>query len=319
MPALILAILLLVTGACASTPELDVMLAESPRGAVYLERIPDRSFQAAHPITINRTTMARVLQGILVKDQNTLVQKMMAGISNTNRAFSDDEVAFLAPLLADGLARAAADQQVGFKLNQKGGPTYSEQGGAGLGSSEPPLRLAPKEITSGSLYAYGRSLYVTIEQYRYRPERPDTINMPNRRIPDRTGLADRTILFAPESAKRPDSYRTNLSTDTTLVIDYELVAALPVMTVTPARPAATAPGSQPTPAAQEAPASTGTGTPASEPDPELRSLQDQMRQKDAEMEELRKEMQDIRRQMGEASTGSQPPKSKTKPSSQESR
>jgi hypothetical protein len=106
----------------------------------------------------------------------------------------------LAPLLVDGLARAAADQQVGFKIRQTGAPAYSERAGAGLGSTEPPLQLAPKEITSGFLYAYGQSLYLTITQFRYRPERADTINMVNRRLPDKTGLAHRKILLTPEAA-----------------------------------------------------------------------------------------------------------------------
>jgi len=36
-----------------------------------------------------------------------------------------------------------------------------------------------------------------------------------------------TILFVPESAKRPDSYRDTRSTDATLVIDYDLLATIP--------------------------------------------------------------------------------------------
>ena len=203
---LLMSLALLLPG-CSTGPELDLTLHDSDRGTITLERISDRSFQAAHPITLAPDTLTRVLQGILVRDQHTLVKNFLAGKADTYRVFSDDEVAYLAPLLVDGLTRAAADQQVGFKIPQTGSPTYSEQGGAGLGSSEPPLRLAPKEITSGFLYAYGRSLYVTITQYRYRPERADTINMANRRLPDDTGLVNRTILFTPEAESSPDSLR----------------------------------------------------------------------------------------------------------------
>ena len=51
--------------------------------------------------------------------------------------------------------------------------------------------------------------------------------MANRRLPDDTGLLNHTVVFVPEAAKRPDSYLDARSTDKTLVIDYELLAALP--------------------------------------------------------------------------------------------
>ena len=41
----------LAVSACATGPEMDVMIHESERGTVYVERIPDLSFHAAHPIT----------------------------------------------------------------------------------------------------------------------------------------------------------------------------------------------------------------------------------------------------------------------------
>jgi hypothetical protein len=71
------------------------MLHESPQGAVYLERIPDRSFLAAHPIKIDQDTIARVLQGILVKENQGLLQNFLAGQSQAISAFSEDEVRYL--------------------------------------------------------------------------------------------------------------------------------------------------------------------------------------------------------------------------------
>src|SRR5215207_6571327 len=73
---------------CASSPELDTMLAESPQGAVYLERISDRSFQAAHPIKLNQDTLARVLKGILVKEDQGLLRNLVAGQPSMTPAFT---------------------------------------------------------------------------------------------------------------------------------------------------------------------------------------------------------------------------------------
>ena len=266
------------SSACSTGPEVDVTLHESPQGAVYLERISDRSFQAAHPIRIDSNTIVLVLRGVLVRSDQGVLQNLLAGKPDALRAFSDDDVAYLAPLISDGLMRAAADQQVGFRIEQIGLPGYSERVGAGVGSSEPPLTLRPRETTTGVIYAYGRSLYLTLTQYRYRQEPATTISMANRRIPDASGLVNHTVSFVPEAAKRPDSYHDARSTDKTLVIDYELLAKL--------RPASSGSASAQSSTTPASPPASTSGNP--EP-----------AKKDSDIEALRKELQEIKRQLAE--------------------
>jgi len=285
---------LLSLGSCASNPELDLMLHESPQGAVYLERIPDRSFLAAHPIKIDQDTIARVLQGILVKENQGLLQNFLAGQPQAVPAFSEDEVHYLAPLLAEGLTRAAVDQQIGFRLIRTGSSGRSQSDSTGSGASHSPGRLAMMETSRGSMYAYGRSLYVTVLEYHLRSEHTDSITKANHRQSDHTGLTDRTVSFTPESATRPDSYRGKNATNTTLVIDYLSLAAFPAHTPAHVRP--------PTPVKEASPQQAPPLTPDAERDAPLRLLQEQMNQKNRELEELRKELQDIRRQMREPAT-----------------
>ena len=295
-PSFVIALVLLSSWSCASTPEVDLLLAEAPGGTVYLERISDRHFQAAHPITILPETMDRVLRGILIKEDQGLLRQLSSGPSNPAQAFTDEEVKFLAPLLTEGLGRAAPDQQVGFRLSQSGSATFAQSAGAGVGSSEPPLQRSPVETTTGSLYAHDHSLYVTLAKYRHRQERPDTINMPNRRVPDATGLTNRTLSFTPESASRADSDGGIHSPGATLGIDLEFLSTLPVE----------ATGSMP-PSTQPPRAFT------SETDSQVRDLQEQMHQKNVELEALRKELQDIRRQPIDPSAGSNSSTTKPKP------
>lgn len=282
---------LLSLGSCASTPELDILLTESPQGAVYLERIPDRSFQAAHPIKIDQETLARMLRGVSVKDNQGLLQDLLAGQPPAVAVFTEDDIRYLAPLLAEGLTRAAADQQVGFRLIQSGSPGGKPSGDTGTSASESSKRLALMETTRGTLYAYGRSLYVTLLEFRTRSERTGTLHTPARRQPDYSGLLNRTVLFTPESARRPDSYRGSNTTNATLVIDYERLAALSPHTAPLPIPQTPVPQSS----RPSAPPSALDAT----TDPQLRRLQEQMSQKDRELEDLRKELQDIRRQMKE--------------------
>jgi hypothetical protein len=191
--------LLLIATACSTGPEVDFTLYETDRGAVYLERFSDRSFQAAHPITLSADTMARILRGVAVKENRELLGGLILGKPEAIRAFRDEDIHFLAPLLVEGLTRAASDQKVGFRVAQTG---------------------MPWESTTGSFYAYRQSLYLTIPWL-----------IPLSRYEGGGQAPPPTILFFPESAKRPDSYDNARLAESTLVIDYALLASLPADSV----------------------------------------------------------------------------------------
>ena len=182
--------------------------------------------------------MTRVLSGMVVKENRGVLGILVAGKPEAVRAFRDEDVEYLAPLLVEGLTRAASDQQVGFRVGQT---------------------RTQAESTKGSLYAYGRSLYLTLPwllvEYQVRAGGP---------------ARSSTILFIPESAIRPDSYRDTRSTDATLVIDYNLLATMPA--ASDMRPTAVQP---PTPA---------KGEPT---------------QRDTDLDALRKELEDIKKKLAE--------------------
>jgi len=281
-PVVLTLISCVIASGCASSPRPELTVHDSPRGAVYLERIPDTSFQATHPITLDSGTIARALRGIHVRDDKNALQALFASQSATTRAFSDEEADFLAPFIVTAFTRTTPDQWIGFRIIQTGSPSYSHKEGAGFGSSEPPLTLAPKETTAGVLFAHGRSLHMSLTQYRRRPQKPDTIGGPNRYYPDPTGLDRRELVFLPKEAQRPDTYRVGDADLPTLVIDYELLARLPDQ---PAAPVAVPPAaaSPVQPAAQ--PAATAQ-----------------------EVETLKKELQEIKRQLTEQQSKQDSPK-----------
>ncbi len=281
--------LVLITGitvafsACATGPDLDITVHESERGAVYVERVSDRSFQAAHPVTLSADMMARVLRGVIVKDSREGSRKSAANKQEAVRAFGDKDVEYLAPLLVEGLIKAASDQQVGFRVVQADDSMASHSNGLtfcvssvrfpGVCENEKPPGQVSEESTGGSLYAYGQSLYLTLTEYRHRTERAESDDRVHRRISNSTGLVNHTVDFLPESAKRPDSYRTARATNATLVIDYDVLAAMPAATdmrSTAAQPALPVKG---------------------EPS-----------QRDSDMDELRKELQDIKKKLAEQET-----------------
>lgn len=102
-----------VTSGCAS---ITGKIHESSRGSVYLEEVPDWSFVAAHPVSINPTTMANVLRGVQIEERKSMSNTTSGMELKAVRAFSDEEVEFLAPLLATALSKADPEELVGFRL-----------------------------------------------------------------------------------------------------------------------------------------------------------------------------------------------------------
>lgn len=276
---------------CAHAPEVDTILHEAPRGSVYLERIPERGFKAAHPAAIEEGLIARTLNGVIVTDRKTALQTAFSKTSAMARAFSDDDIKFLAPYLALALRQAATDQQVGFKVfSYPSDLSYSSKSGAGVGSSDPLLSNSSLlETTSGHLLAQDRWLYLTVTEYKKRPEQPDTINMANRRLPDATGQGDKDLVFEPKEALKPNG-KPGLfsgSSDTVFAIDYQRLARMPVEET-------------PVPLSEKRPAEPNAQPGAKEQD--IKQIKEDMKKKDVEIENLKKEMEDIRRDMGKPGT-----------------
>jgi hypothetical protein len=222
---------MLLMAACSSESRLGSESAESRQGTVYLKQISDPSFQAAHPIKIETAVIGKVLSGILIRNN----EPAAASTSSPSRAFAGSDIGYLAPLISENLRRATSDQQVGFRMGD----------------------------VAGVVYAYGRSLYVTLTQY---PSGSDTATATTT---DGTGMGEWTVAFIPEAAKRPDSYLDPRSRQATLVIDYELLAILP--------------------SASLASASATSRSGSEKPEPS----------RDAEIEALRKELQEIKKQLAE--------------------
>ncbi len=289
-PSVFLALLCVIGTACSTTAPTGKILFEDPRGTVSLQTMPDQSVQATHPITLEPTLIAQVLKGMTVQDQERGIQRLLAGRSSPVPVFSDDQIQFLAPLLAEGLRTAAPTERVAYRVQ-------TTHPGSMLESSI-------TETTAGSLYAYGRQLYVILSQYRYAPTRANlNVNDTAYRMsrPDSSGLRDRILLFTSSAALRSDAFDPPTgkeSTDCFLAIDYQLLQQAP--TATTAERTAPQTGTSLTPGS-----SVGAG-----------ASESQARSTEAlsqEVEALRKELQSVQQQLGKQPTKPDNPKRKTAP------
>ena len=310
-PSFFLALLCLISTACGTTDQNTKILFEDPRGTVSLQTMSDRSIQASHPVNLEPALLARILRGIEIQDQEHGLQRILAGPSSPVPVFSDDQIRFLAPLLAEGLRTAASDQRIEYRVHT----TYK---GSALESST-------TETTAGSLYAYGLQLYVTLSQYRYAPTRPNmnlSYGSYGSRLPDSSGLRDRTLLFTPSDAQRSDSFDPpagEKSTDRFLAIDYQLLReASPAVATTEH----TAPQVERASPIRESPAgisasdtSTQTTEALAQREAEIHTLKDLVIKNNSDVETLRKELESVRKQLDGQTTRPDSPKRKTTPPS----
>lgn len=286
--AVLIATACMLPAGCLSSPRPEITIYEGPQGAVYLERAADRNFQAAHPIKLEPHIIARVLEGVYIRDDKTTIQTLLGSAYKSARVFSDEETEFLTPLLITALGKATAGQRVNFKVVNR--------------------TASGPETTAATLYAHGLSLHLTLLEYRHKPDRADDIHMPNRRLPDPSGLSHRNVIFLPEAAKRPATYQRagffGQSDEATLVIDYGYLAkeqhtsSSPLSQAAPPIGQASADDTLPRPSMGTVEPVRTTEHPSTLSE-EIQSLKDLVIKKDMEVETLKQELRALRRQLAD--------------------
>jgi hypothetical protein len=301
--SLLLALLCLVVTACSTTPQTGKIIFDDPRGTVSLQTISDRSIQANHPVDLEPALLAQLLKGMKIQDQD-LGHNHVNGLMSMDAepyyasvpVFSEDQIRFLAPLLAEGLRTAAPDQSVEYRV------VITHEGSNKFQSPT-------TETTAGSLYAHGRQLYVTLSQYRYN-QMVMNMNMLDsfgrERTIDYSGLRDRTLLFTPKAAQRVDSFDPPIrgkSTDRFIAVDYELLQQAWRNLATTRQPA---------------PRTESVAEPIRESPPGTSASEDPSHTTEAlaqEVEALRKQLESVQKQLDSQTIGQDSPERKTTPPS----
>ena len=66
----------LLAAGCTTGSRVDLLVRESAQGKVYLDRLPDRQFQASHPIRLDQALIARSLQGMIIREESGLLRTL---------------------------------------------------------------------------------------------------------------------------------------------------------------------------------------------------------------------------------------------------
>jgi hypothetical protein len=115
---------LLLVGAftsCALVSPPGRVLYQQGRTVVQLETDPTVGGTSGqgwntHPIVIKPQQMATLLRGVRIRSEQGFVGALLGLAVPAEAVFTDEEVALLAPVMADGLAQAGPAERVGFTL-----------------------------------------------------------------------------------------------------------------------------------------------------------------------------------------------------------
>ena len=163
----------LAAGCSATSATVQQAAATQPTGSVRLEEVADWEFEAAHPSPIEATTLDTLLRAVMISETHQDLSNLPVDGSKPMRVFSDEDVRYLAPLLAQALSQAQPEYVVAFRLSSS----------AGSGS----------EPTAGTLYVRNDRLYLTLNEHHGTLEKIESSLFGG-------GRPARVVTIAPESA-----------------------------------------------------------------------------------------------------------------------
>jgi hypothetical protein len=139
-----------VVAACTSRPFPTATLYDTPHAFVRLEADPatGRGPVHSHPVTVSPDQIAAVLNGVTIDEPITRMPIYDdLSIPRHHRAFDENMIAFLSPLLSLGLAQATSEEVITFYVSK------DRSGGS-------------REVTSGGLFVQGEELHFVLANYR---------------------------------------------------------------------------------------------------------------------------------------------------------
>lgn len=160
---------------CSATTASVQQRTGQPQASVRLEEVADWEFEASHPSSLEIETLRDLLRAVVISDAPTDLSNLPVDGSKPMTVFSDEDVQYLAPLLAQALSQAQPEYVVAFRL--------SSSAGSGV------------EPTAGTLYVHNDRLYLTITEHQGTLQKVESTWFGS-------GRPARVVSIAPASAGR---------------------------------------------------------------------------------------------------------------------
>ncbi|MDK2742801.1 MAG: hypothetical protein NDI90_07770 [Nitrospira sp. BO4] len=186
--------------ACQSRPFQTATMYDDASRFVRLEVDPSRGGGHSHPAAITTEEMIGVLSGVMIEEPPRLVSALSLLIKDDeprrHPAFSDTEISFFAPYLAEGLRTAKSEEIVTFGQTSQKTALLDKVASGGM------------FVTSGGTFIDGDELHFILGNYRsptnYAPDPGFGATLDGRSTPLQPIAPQRTELyFEPITAVSP--------------------------------------------------------------------------------------------------------------------
>ena len=190
-------------GACSPRQFTTVTIYDKPAAYVRLEfdRTVEKGTEHSHPVSLTPEQISAVLGGVRIEEPLALVRGdilQREPVPQVHPAFTDKEITFFAPLLAQALSKATPEEVVTFYQTRY-------------------LSATSRDVTSGGLFVRGDELHLILANYRSHTHYMADVGMAETqddRLTPMQSLAPQggRLNFEPYSAKweRPDGGLENL-------------------------------------------------------------------------------------------------------------
>jgi hypothetical protein len=179
--------------ACSPRQFTTITIYDAPNAFVRLEfdQTVRKGTEHSHPISIRPEQLAAVLAGVRIEEPIALVRGDILHRDPSppiHPAFTDKDIAFFAPLLAQALSKATPEEVVSFYQSR-------------------PISTITREVTSGGLFIQGEELHLILANYRSQTRYMadmGVVETQDDRLTPMQSLAPQAgrLNFDPHSAKR---------------------------------------------------------------------------------------------------------------------
>jgi len=139
---LAISILFTLMSGCSWTPQVETTIYEGPHASVSLITVSEESFEADHPVTLQTDTIAQVLRGIYLRQNQRLLQKLFSSDNSAKPVFTEEQTTILSPQLQKAFSQVTPEEHVAFQIRDN-----HETGIQGI---------------KGTMYVKGEDLYVSL-------------------------------------------------------------------------------------------------------------------------------------------------------------
>ena len=116
-------ILITLMSGCSWTPRVETSIYKDSQVSVSLITVSEESFEADHPVTFQLDTISRIFNGLYLKHNKRLLQKIFSSENDLQPVFTEEQINILIPQFQQAFSQVTTEEHVAFQT--QGDPVHA--------------------------------------------------------------------------------------------------------------------------------------------------------------------------------------------------